>query len=105
MSTKPNAEEQADRQRAEAERRQREREAQAELERQVHLAAISERDAEARSELDKELEPLSASQKFTVRLHAYIIASGRQHSSPHDKQQRMDDECLRLARYVTTGKA
>lgn len=105
MSTKPNAEEQADIQRRLAEKRQKEREEQAELERQQHQAEIAERDALARSELDVMLDPLKEPERRLVRMHAYIIASARQHSSPHDRQQRIDDECLKLARYVTTGKA
>jgi hypothetical protein len=74
----------------------------AQQEREAHEAEV-EAAAEARmSQLDAAMESLTKGEQRMVRLHAATIVF-QQGYQPGNVQERVDDLCLRLAKYTAAG--
>lgn len=73
-------------------------------ERKLHQDAIAAENAKSASELDVLLEKLPEPEQRQVRMHGYLVALNGQHDTPGNLQAHVDQQTLRLARYMVTGK-
>lgn len=76
---------------------------QAQRERDAHAAEVATQAETGKTELIKAMKALSEPEQRQVRLVAYTQILSGGWGTPNNLQQGVDEMCLRLARYVTTG--